>query len=229
MMNLIGPMVLQKEYVEASALTAKALRLRPDKPLVLAKTQELLREVMEGRDFQAAQTLLEGWTEARPQDVDAWHNLGLILMNQGQVDKAISCYKQVNLYSPEDNFAVTQLAKLYFQKKKARECLEYCNKLLERGHEPLLAVSLKARIINFIGSYDQALQFLQPYIEHNPSNDALWVVLSEIHEYRDKHSAAISALQKAKQILERGSKKTNAENLQFVNIKLSKLTAMKSH
>ena len=77
--------------------------------------------------------------------------------------------------------------------------------------------------------YDQALQFLQPYIEHNPSNNALWVVLAEIHEYRDKNSAAISALQKAKQILERRNKKSNAENLQYVNIKLSKLTAMKSH
>lgn len=229
MMNLIGPLVLQKEYGEASTLTARALRLRPDKPLVLAKTQELLRVFMERRDFQAAQTLLAGWTEARPQDVDAWHNLGLIFLNQDQVDKAISCYKQVHQYSPEDNFAVIQLAKLYFQKKKARECLEYCNKLIERGHEPLLAVSLKARIINFIGGYDQALQFIQPYIEHNPSNDALWVVLAEIHEYRDKNSAAIFALQKAKQILERGNKKSNAENLQYVNIKLSKLTAMKRH
>ena len=69
MMNLIGPLVLQKEYAEAAALTANAIKLRPDKPLVLAKTQELLREFMEGRDNAAAKTLLSGWTAARPRDV----------------------------------------------------------------------------------------------------------------------------------------------------------------
>ena len=229
MMNLIGPLVLQKEYAEASALTAKALRLRPDKPLVLAKTQELLREFMEGRAFQAAQTLLEGWTEARPQDVDAWHNLGLIFMERGALDKAISCFEQVLHRSPEDNFAVAQLAKLCFQTRKTRECLDYCNKLLQLGYKPLLAVSLKARVLNFVGEYEQAIQFLQPYIEHSPSNDALWVVLAEIHEYRDNRSAAIIALQKAKQILVSGDKKSNADNLQFVDTKLKQLMAMTSH
>lgn len=229
MMNLIGPLVLQKEYTEASLVTARALRLRPDKPLVLAKTQELLREFMEQRDFTAAQTLLEGWTEARPQDVDAWHNLGLISMDRGAIDKAIGCFEQVHRRAPDDNFAVTQLAKLYFQAKKARECLGYCHELLQRGHEPLLAVSLKARALNFVGGYEQAVQFLQPYIDQNPSNDALWVVLAEIYEYRDNRSSAITALQKAKQILESGNKQTNADNLHFVDIKLKQLMAATSH
>jgi serine/threonine protein kinase len=229
MMNLVGPLVLQKEYADASAITAKAIRLRPDKPLVLAKTQELLREFMEGGDFNAAQTLLEGWTEARPQDVDAWHNLGLIFMDRGVLDKAIFCFEQVHNRAPEDNYAVTQLAKLCFQAKKARECLGYCNTLLQRGHEPLLAVSLKARVLNFVGGYEQAVQFIQPYIDNNPNNDALWVVLAEIHEYRDNRSAAISALQKAKQMLERGNKQSNADNLQFVDIKLKQLMTPTMH
>jgi tetratricopeptide (TPR) repeat protein len=229
MMNLIGPLVLQKEYAEASAITARAIRLRPDKPLVLAKTQELLREFMEGGDFNAAQTLLEGWTEARPQDGDAWHNLGLIFMDRGILDKAIFCFEQVHNRAPEDNFAVTQLAKLCFQAKKASECLGYCNTLLQRGHEPLLAVSLKARVLNFVGGYEQAVQFIQPYIDHNQNNDALWVVLAEIHEYRDNRNAAISALQKAKQMLERGNKQSNADNLQFVDIKLKQLMTPTRH
>lgn len=225
MMNLIGPLVLQKEYTEAAALAAKALRLRPDKPLVLAKTKELFREFMEERNFHAAQTLLEGWTEARPQDINAWHNLGLNYMNQGVLDKAISCFEQVHLLAPEDSFAVTQLAKLCFQAKKVNECLDYCNTLLQRDHEPLLAVSLKARVLNFISGYEQAIQFIQPYIDHSPSNDALWVILAEIHEYHDKRSAAISALQKAKQILEKESKHSNIDNLQFVDTKLKQLMA----
>jgi serine/threonine protein kinase len=228
MMSLIGPLVLQKKYAEASAITAKAIRLRPKKPLVLAKANVLIRKFMEERDLNAAQTLLEGWTKARPQDVDAWHNLGLVFMNREVLDKAIFCFEQVHLRAPEDNFAVTQLAKLCFQAKKARECLGFCNTLIQRDHEPLLAVSLKARVLNFLGGSEQAMQFIQPYIDHNPNNDVLWVILAEIHEYRDKNNEAISALQKAKEILERGNNSSNPENLQYVNIKLKKLLETKS-
>ena len=229
MMNLVGPLVLQKEYVEAATFTARALILRPDKPLVLAKAQELLREFMEGHDNDAAKALLAGWTAARPLDVDAWHNLGLISMNQGDPDQAIACFTQIHQLDPKDNFAVTQLAKLYFQKKKARECLDCCNKLLQRGHEPLLAVGLKARVLNLAGGYTQALEFLQPYIDHNPSNDALLVVLAEIHEYRDNYSAAVEALQNAKRMLEQGKGQHNADNLQFVDEKLRQMMKTKRH
>jgi hypothetical protein len=62
-----------------------------------------------------------------------------------------------------------------------------------------------------------------------PGNDAPWVGLAEIHEYRANKSAAISALQKAKQILERGDKHSKTDNLQFVGIKLKQLMALTSH
>lgn len=220
MMNLVGPYVTLKEYAEAAAVTTQALRLRPEKPLVLAKAQALLKEIIEARNIAVAESLLQGWTEARPNDVNAWHNLGLVSLDLGNEDRAIDCFKKVQQLTPSDNFALLHLAKLYFQKKKARECLDCCNKLLQRGYETLLAVSLKARVLNFVGGYQQALDFLQPYIENNPDNDALWMVLSEIHEYRENYDAAITSLQTAKQLLERGDGQHKEENMQFLAEKL---------
>jgi len=86
MMNLIGPLVLHKEYSEAAALAAKALKLRPDKPLVRQKAEALLKEFLDERHVAAAEKLLSGWTEARPADTDAWHNLGLISLDKGAFD-----------------------------------------------------------------------------------------------------------------------------------------------
>ena len=223
MMNLIGPLVLEKEYLETAVFTAKALKLRPEKPLVLAKAKELLKEFMDIRDIKAAKILLRGWTEGRPNDTDAWHNLGLMHLDHGELDEAIRCFVQVSQITPEDNFAIAQLAKLYYQKKKAKECIECCNKLLQRGHDVLLAVSLKARVLNLIGGYEQALEFIQPYIEHSPNNDALWVVLAEIHEYRDNYKSAIEALQNARGLLEINNAQNNSENLQFITAKLKQL------
>ncbi len=227
MMNLIGPLVLHKELSEAATLTARALKLRPDKPLVRQKAEALLKECLSERHVEAAEKLLSGWTEARPRDADAWHNLGLIALDKGSPDLAIQCFKRVHELSPQDNFAIVQLAKLCYQKKKARECLDYCDKLLQRGHESLLAVGLKARVLNFAGGYERALHFLQPYLDHNPENDALWVVLAEIHEYRDNYDGAIKALQSAKRVLERSKSEHRDDNLQFVYRKLQQLSAMR--
>ena len=227
MINLIGPLVLHKDFAEAAALTAKALKLRPDKPLVQQKAEALLKEVLSEGHFAAAETLLSGWKEGRPADTDAWRNLGLIFLDKGSLDHAIHCFTRVHELSPQDNFAVLQLAKLCFQKKKARECLDNCNKLLQRGYEPLLAVGLKARVLNFVGGYERALNFLQPYLDNNPENDALWVVLSEIHEYRDNYDSAIKGLQIAKRLLERSKSEHRADNLEFVNQKLQQLSAMR--
>ncbi len=227
MMNLIGPLVLHKEYSEAAAFAAKALKLRPDKALTLHNAKALLTKLFDAGQFAAAETLLSGWTEARPADTDAWHNFGLMFLNKGAHDRAIQCFKRVNELSPQDNFAVLQLAKLYFQKKKARECIDYCNKLLQRGYEPLIAVGLKARVLNFVGGYEQALNFLQPYLDHNPENDLLWVVLSEIHEYRDNYDSAIKALQNARRLLERSKSEHVLDNLKIVDQKLQHLSSMK--
>ena len=228
MMNLVGPLVLQKEYSEAAVLTARALKLRPDKPLVRQKTEALLKELLDNRHVAAAETLLYGCTQARPEDTDSWHNLGLISLDKGDLDHAIDCFKRVHELAPQDNFAVLQLAKCYFQKKKARECVDYCNQLLQRGYEPLIAVGLKARVLNFFGGYEQAIRFLQPYINHNPENDALWVVLAEIHEYRDNYDLAIEALHRARRLLLSGSSQHRSDNLQVIDEKLRHLAAMTS-
>lgn len=227
MMNLVGPLVLQREYSEAALLAVKALKLRPEKPLVRQKSETLLKEFLDNKHVTAAEILLYGWTEARSADTDAWHNLGLISFDKGDLDHATSCFKRVYEIAPQDNFAVLQLARLCFQRKKARECLDYCNQLIERGYELLVAVGLKVCVLNFAGGYEQALSFLQPYLDHNPENDALWVVLAEIHEYRDNYDLAIQALQRAKILLQHSRSEHSSENLRFVGQKLDHLLTVR--
>lgn len=223
MMNFIEPLVLQRKYSEAAALTARALKLRPEKPSVLGNAEALLEQLRDKRELAAARILLEGWTAARPTDAHAWLCLGLIFLDGKDLDEAIRCFEQIRLRYPEDNFVLVQLAKLYFQTKNGAACLDCCNTLLLRAHETLLAVTLKARVINLMGFYAQALNFLKPYFEQSPKNDTLWVALADIHEYRHNYDAAIEALFNAKRILEDDSIERNADNLQFVNLKVQEL------
>ena len=146
--------------------------------------------------------------------------------SKGDHDRAIQYFEKVHELNAQDNFAVAQLAKLYFQKKKGRECLAYCNELLRREYEPILAVTLKARVVNFMGGYEAALIFLQPYLDHNPENGALWTTLAEIHEYNDEYGSAIKALERAKLLEESEGGKHSQDNLQILDAKLKHLRAM---
>lgn len=224
MMNAVGSLFVTGELLDAASLTARALNMSPQKPLILQKAHALLRECWDARNFAAMRVLLDGWAGARPDDVDAWHNLGLLALDEKDWDKAIECFGRVRHLNPEDRFALLQLAKLYFRKKRGKECLACCDTLIQCGYESLVAVSLKARVINFLGQYGAAVAFLEPYLQQNPRNDTLRVVLAEIHEFRDDFDAAITALREAKRILGNNIGEHTAENLQYVETRLAELS-----
>ena len=221
MANLLEPLLSEGMINEATVVASKALQLNPNKPSILHNSEALLNKLMEQQDFLNADQLLTKWTKARPQDSNAWHNLGLVSVAQKNIDIAIESFRHVQELIPNDDFSVEQLAKLYFEKKKAPECLECCNTLLERKHKMSLAVSLKARILNYIGGYKRALEFLTPYIKQNPKNDALLVVRSEVHEYRDNFNAAIQDLREARSILVKRVGSEISDNLSYIDQKIN--------
>jgi len=223
MANMIDPLLFEGKNGEAVEVMAKALRLRPNKPSILHNAECLLEDLLERKCFVHAEQLLELWKKACPLDTNAWHNLGLVSVAQHKTDQAIECFKHVHELMPDDKFSIEQLAKLYFDKQKAPECIKFCNILLERKYKMDLAVSLKARILNYAGGYQQSLAFLRTYIKDNPNNDVLLVVRSEIYEYRDHFKAAIQDLRKARAIVGKRHGKEVAENLWFINEKLKSL------
>lgn len=223
LINLVGPSIQNNRNLDAAKYLANALRIRPEKPLVLSKSKALLRMLMEKSNFDEAKILLESWTQARPNDLAPWHNLGLIYERYQEIDKAILCFSKVIGIDRNDDFALSQLAKLTFHAKKGKLCIDYCNELLKRGKDILLAITLKARTLNFMGAYGQAIEFLKPYIENNPNNDALLVVLADIHEYRENLNEALIALNKAKYILEKSSNQQDPDNLNYINSKINNI------
>jgi len=227
--NLVHALQRLKEFDDIPELLVRALKLLPDKPNTLVKADEILKEYFRLGNLPLAKILLSGWVDARPKDITAWHNLGLVFMNEDDTESAIKCFEKIEELSPDDNFSVLQLARLYFKKKRGKESIQCCNKLIERGYEALTAVCLKAQVINLMGDYKHAVLFLQRYIKHNPDNDVLWVVLSEIHEYRDNYVAALEATDNAKKILDGRQSDRNSDDYSILVSKFKRLSAIVEH
>ena len=92
MMNLVGPLIDHEEWLDAATITGRALGARPEKPLILQKAEALLKVLFERRKLREAEILLRNWTEARPADVDAWHNLGLLSLDSANICHSIECF-----------------------------------------------------------------------------------------------------------------------------------------
>jgi serine/threonine protein kinase len=147
MLNFIGPLVCEKQFLLAAELLAKAIKLRPEKPLVVDKASTLLKECFAHHHLDAADALLTGWVIGRPSDADAWHNLGLIHLHYQRLEAAIDAFKHVETISPDDNFAIKQLASLLFQSGQFEECIVRCSLLIKRDHERTYAISLRSEAL----------------------------------------------------------------------------------
>lgn len=226
MLNLVGPILAEGNVVEAARLTSDALRLRPNKPLALSKARAILKECLDRGEIQAASELLAVWSEVRPEDPNAWHNRALVSQSQGDLKSAIECFENVRRIAPADEFALTALAKLYFQMRRGKQCVACCEEMLRKNVDPLLAVSMKARILGDIGAYREAMAFLKPYVLHNPDNDSLWVVAASVHESNDNLPEAQAALEKARHILVRTGAPDRASDLSFVDNELKRLRGL---
>ncbi len=90
----------------------------------------------------------------------------------------------------------------------------------------MLAVCTRARVMNLMGGYQPALNFLKHYLDLDPDNDTLWMVLADVHEYRENYRDAVEALEKSKHALLAATGPHVTDNLQFVNEKLQQLSKL---
>jgi predicted Zn-dependent protease len=87
---------------------------------------------------------------------------------------------------------------------------------------------MKVQVMNFMGDYKAAIEFIKPYTKYNKENDTLWVVLADVHESRGNRSAALDALKKAKAILESKDKGPHyKENMNEIITRISHLEQFK--
>jgi tetratricopeptide (TPR) repeat protein len=140
MMNLAMALDRLDEYDDIPELIVKTMKCRPNKPGLLQSAEGILERLLNEGSLPIAKKYLEGWVEAMPKNVSAWHNLGLVTLSLKDLDLAITCFKRVEQLDPSDNFSIYQLAKIYAQIHKGQDCLDYCNKLIVRRHETLHAV-----------------------------------------------------------------------------------------
>ncbi len=224
MMNLAKLLQENMIWSHIPELLVTALELRPEKDTLRFNAGNIAAFLMKNERFSDAMAILETLINADPNNLNAFHNLGLIHWHLGDSQKAIECFSKVIQLNPHDVFAYESLAKLYFKSKKAKETIRCCKKLIEMGEEVNISVSMIAQVMNWTGNYYGAVKILENYLQKQPENDVWWFVLSEIHEYRNNRKAALSAAIMCKNILMKYRLEADPENIRRVESKILELS-----
>lgn len=196
---------------EADGSLRKALELNPD----LHEAQRNLRTLIErrartlseegrpdpgkllaaGRISEAETLLLERVAE-NVNDVDAWHNLGIIATHQRREREAIDRFERVVAIEPGEEFARKQLVRLRAGAGDIVGAFRECTELAKIPKERLTAALLRAQLLQGIGKTSQAVLELQQLVHANPELDQVWFILSEIHEREGQLKESLAAATK---------------------------------
>ena len=226
------------EEHEAEQSLSKALELYPG----LHEAQENLQTLIErrarapsgkaipnpakllaaGRFGEAEALLLERVAE-NENDVDAWHNLGIIATHDRREGVAIERFERVLALKPGEDFARKQLVRLRAGTGDIAGALRECAELAQVPKERLTATLLRAQLLQGIGETSLAVQELEQLVNANPDLDQVWFILSEIHEWEGQLLKSLEAAKKNLAVLRKFG--GLADNITMSEARIARLQA----
>ena len=223
---------------EAERSLRKALELHPG----LHEAQESLRTLIERRarapsgearpdpakllaagHFGEAEALLLERVAENENDVDAWHNLGIIATHERREREAIERFERVVALKPGEDFARKQLVRLRAGTGDVAGALRECAELARIPKERLTATLLRAQLLQGIGETSQAVQELEQLVHANPDLDQVWFILSEIHEREGQPLKSLEAAKKSLAVLRKFG--GHADNITMAEERIARLQA----
>jgi superkiller protein 3 len=178
--------------------------------------------IAEGR-FEEAETVLLKQVAENSNNVDAWHNLGIIALHQHHERKAIEHFKRVVAIKPDEEFARKQLIRLKGGAGDIAGALRECAELAKIPKERMYAALWRAQLLQSIGETSQAILELQQLVHANHELDQVWFILSEIYEREGMLEESLEAAMKNLAILKKFG--GLADNIKITEERIARLRA----
>jgi tetratricopeptide (TPR) repeat protein len=157
--------VIKKDDKITEALTGRAL--------ALAGLQDLPKAILWAKKATAQD----------PDDIDAWHALGRIYLNESYLDapRAEAVYEQILLLDPSDRQAKLQMAKALSYKKKVDQAIVLLESLAKEQPDDWHVQIKLAESYFAIRKLSKAEAVLESVLATHPGNASAKVVLEAVH------------------------------------------------
>lgn len=132
--------------------------------------------------------------EREPQNSQAWHFLGNLLMEKGQKEEGLECFKKSFYYDPYQAEIREMMASMKAENFQMAQQVSV--QVLNRHDSHPHALDVLADLSNRAGVFEEAEKLLRHGLTYSPYNIVLWFKLVDTLARLGKHAERIKACQK---------------------------------
>ena len=155
--------------------------------------QNFMRAAVEFRnvaDYENSEDRYRKALEINPQNLEARHDLAIVLLMQQRTEEAIAEFHRVLEIDPSFGKAYNSLAVVYQRQQKYGEALLNCQKALEIDPQDEDALNTMAVVYSIQGRLDEGIKIFQKIIEVNPRNIRAYFNIAAVYrELKDREEA----------------------------------------
>ena len=161
-------------FAEAVTAYSKAIEIEPDNASLYqsrAKAYEGLHQKKNAQsDYAVALKLHDQSVKDKEQDPDSWHNRGITLQLQGNMQQALSDFQRADKLSAEDEHAHMRYHIAYCLNKLGRfdDAAAEAQSILQKEDDYSAAYEVLAAAMVGKGNFDQAITLANKAIRLNP-------------------------------------------------------------
>lgn len=156
--------------------------------------QNFMRAAVEFRnasDYQNAEDKYRKAMELNPGNLEARHDLGIVLLMQNRPEEAIAQFNEVLGKDPGFLKAYDNLAVVYKQQRKYDEALLNCQKALAIDPKDEDALNTMAIVYSIQGKLDEGLEIFKRIIQVNPRNMPAYFNIAAVYREQKKWDEAL--------------------------------------
>jgi len=131
-------------------------------------------------DHTNAKKILIQETKLNPRDKVAWHNLGLLYIDEKEHAQAKQCFAKVVELDPTDGFSVCRLIELSALLRDLAAADYWCSKLSQMPGGQAPAIAFKARSLVQCGQYQNAKKLIMEAVQSYPDNLDILIACGDI-------------------------------------------------
>ena len=174
--------------------------MKEKKNLTIEETFALAVQNHKRNNLQVAKNLYYKTLKSNPNHVDAHNNLGIVLYELGEHQKAISCYEKVIQIQPNDAAAHYNLGKILNEFEDFQKAISCYEKAIQIQPNYTAAYYNLGIVLNELGEFRKAISCYENAIQIQPNFVKAHNNLGNTFNELGEHQKAISCYEKAIQM-----------------------------
>ena len=168
-----------------------------NKDLTIEETFSLAIQNHSKNKIEDAQELYNQVLELNPNHLDAHNNIGIILQNAGQYQKAIKCFEKAIEIDPNYKNAYNNLGSAFKDLQEYQKAIKYFEKAIEIDPNYLDAYNNLGGVHGNLEEYQKAIKCFEKVIEIDPNYLISQINLGNIFKNLKEFKKAVSCYEKA--------------------------------